>query len=118
MTLFDDMASIFVDAFGENALYEDAAIIVSPIGYDGRQVQGIYRAAGMVIGAPDIDAMGNTPLLHLAEADCFDLIDLGLDGARVEIRRGWGDLAYLSYTIVSWEPDGHGMVVCRLQEAD
>lgn len=108
MTLFSDLPTIFVDVFGE-----DAVIVVTPVGGTSRQVAGIYRAVGMTIDGPDVEVMGDTPLLHMAEADCADLDE----GATVSVTPS-GAAEALSYTIATREPDGHGMVVFRLQETD
>jgi hypothetical protein len=104
---FAALPGVFVKAFSR-----DAVILVTPLPGVERQVTGIYRAVGMVINGPDVDAMGDTPLLHMAEADCEDLDE----GASVSVTPA-GSSEALAYTIATREPDGHGMVVFRLQEA-
>ncbi|MBN9078521.1 MAG: hypothetical protein J0H84_20120 [Rhizobiales bacterium] len=105
---FAALPGVFVRMFSRGAV-----IAVTPVAGFPRQVTGIYRAAGMVITGPDIDAMGDTPLLHLAEADSYDLDE----GASVSILPA-GACEELFFTIATREPDGRGMVVFRLQETD
>jgi hypothetical protein len=107
VTLFGDLPGIFVDTFGE-----DAVILVTPVNGVERQVAGIFRAVGLVIAADDVEAMGEAPMLHIAEDDCADLGE----GAAVAVTPS-DAVEALAYTVATRQPDGRGMVVFRLQEA-